>query len=84
MTAAVEATAGEVALYEGKVISAFFHSTSGGRTADVSEVFGEAVPYLVAVDDAWSSLSPYHRWGPVPLTEARSARRSACAARCSG
>ena len=69
VTAAVEATAGQVALYEGKVISAFFHSTSGGRTADVSEVFGEPAPYLVAVDDAWSSLSPYHRWGPVPLTE---------------
>ena len=70
VTAAVEATAGEVALFEGKVITAFFHSTSGGRTADVSEVFGDPVPYLVSVDDPWSSLSPYNRWGPMPLTEA--------------
>ncbi|MBA2384755.1 MAG: SpoIID/LytB domain-containing protein, partial [Actinobacteria bacterium] len=70
VTAAVEATAGRVALFEGKVISAFFHSTSGGRTADVAEVFGESVPYLVPVDDPWSSLSPYHRWGPTPVSEA--------------
>jgi hypothetical protein len=28
------------------------------------------VPYLVSVDDPWSSLSPYNRWGPTPLTEA--------------
>ena len=71
MTAAVDATAGEVALYEGKVITAFFHSTSGGRTADV--VRGRSarpVPYLVSVDDPWSSLSPYNRWGPTPLAEA--------------
>src|SRR5687767_14954005 len=70
VTAAVEATAGEVALFAGKVISAFFHSTSGGRTADVAEVFGESVPYLVPVDDPWSSLSPYHRWGPTPVSDA--------------
>ena len=70
VTAAVEATAGQVALFQGKVISAFFHSTSGGRTANVAEVFGESVAYLVPVDDPWSSLSPYHRWGPTPVSEA--------------
>jgi stage II sporulation protein D len=70
VTAAVQATGGEIALFGGKVISAFFHSTSGGRTADVAEVFGGSVPYLVPVDDPWSSLSPYHRWGPTPVTEA--------------
>ena len=35
------------------MIDALFHSTSGGRTADASEVFGEAVPYLVSVDDPY-------------------------------
>lgn len=69
-TAAIQATAGEVLLWEGKPIDALFHSTSGGRTADVAEVFGSAVPYLVSVDDPHSSLSPVHRWGPTPVPEA--------------
>ena len=47
-TAAIEATAGEVLLWEGKPIDALFHSTSGGTTLDAAEVFGKAVPYLVA------------------------------------
>jgi SpoIID/LytB domain protein len=69
-TAAVRATAGEVLLWDGRPIDALFHSTSGGATADVQEVFGAAVPYLVGVDDPWSSLSPVHRWGPTPVSEA--------------
>lgn len=69
-TAAIEATKGEVLLWEGKPIDALFHSTSGGTTLDAVEVFGKAVPYLVAVDDPHSALSPVHRWGPTPVAEA--------------
>ena len=69
-TAAIEATAAEVLLWEGKPIDALFHSTSGGTTLDAVEVFGKAVPYLVAVDDPHSALSPVHRWGPIPVAEA--------------
>jgi stage II sporulation protein D len=69
-TAAVQATKGEVILWEGKPADALFHSTSGGSTLDAAEVFGKAVPYLVGVDDPWSSLSPVHRWGPTPVAEA--------------
>jgi stage II sporulation protein D len=69
-TAAVLATKGEVMLWEGKPVDALFHSTSGGATVDVAEVFGKAVPYLVGVEDPWSSLSPVHRWGPTPVAEA--------------
>jgi len=69
-TAAIQATAGEVLLWEGKPIDALFHSTSGGTTLDAVEVFGKAVPYLVAVDDPHSALSPVHRWGPTPVAEA--------------
>ena len=39
-TAAVQATKGEVLLWEGKPIDALFHSTSGGATLDAAEVFG--------------------------------------------
>ena len=69
--AAVQATAGEVLLWEGKPIDALFHSTSGGRTLDVAEVFGKPVAYLVGVDDPYSAISPVHRWGPTPVPEAR-------------
>jgi len=69
-TAAIDATAGEVLLWEGKPIDALFHSTSGGTTLDAMEVFGKVVPYLVAADDPHSALSPVHRWGPTPVAEA--------------
>jgi stage II sporulation protein D len=69
-TAAVQATKGQVLLWEGKPADALFHSTSGGSTLDAAEVFGKAVPYLVAVDDPWSTLSPVHRWGPTTVAEA--------------
>ena len=68
-TAAVQATKGEVLLWEGKPIDALFHSTSGGTTLDAAEVFGKPVPYLVGVDDPHSALSPVHRWGPVAVAE---------------
>ena len=68
-TAAVQATKGEVLLWEGKPIDALFHSTSGGRTLDAAEVFGKPVPYLIGVDDPHSDLSPVHRWGPMVVAE---------------
>lgn len=46
-TAGVNATAGEVLTYEGKVISAVFSSNAGGVTADNrTEVWGSDTPYL--------------------------------------
>jgi stage II sporulation protein D len=68
-TAAVQATKGEVLLWEGKPIDALFHSTSGGRTIAAAEAFGKPVPYLVAVEDPHSALSPVHRWGPTAVPE---------------
>jgi SpoIID/LytB domain protein len=63
-TEAVRATAGEVALYGGKIATTMYFSTSGGRTASAADVYGVATPYLVARPDPWDKLSPYHRWGP--------------------
>jgi len=68
-TAAIDATAGQVMLFDGRIVNALFHSTSGGRTASAAEVFGGDVPYLVGVDDPGSALSPVHAWGPVPVTD---------------
>jgi stage II sporulation protein D len=52
-TAAVDATAGLVATFNGALISANYHSTSGGHTADNEESFnGAPVSYLRGVPDA--------------------------------
>ncbi len=68
-TAAVDATAGEVLTYDGKVAVTYFYSTSGGRTAAIGDVWkSQPVPYLVSVDDPYDAISPYHDWGPFPFT----------------
>ena len=73
-TEAIEATAGETLTYAGKVATAFFYSTSGGRTAAAVDVFGKPVPYLVSVPDPYDAASPYHQWGPVAITAAKVAK----------
>ena len=71
-TAAVQATAGQVVLYEGRVATTYFYSSSGGRTAAANDVWqGPPVPYLVSVDDPYDTISPYHRWGPFTVTAGR-------------
>jgi stage II sporulation protein D len=67
---AVQATARQALLYQGKVATTFFFSSSGGRTATGAEVFGVDVPYLVSVDDQWDERSPHHVWPPRMLTGA--------------
>jgi len=48
---AVDETEGKIITYQGNIISALFHSSSGGRTEDVKEVWGGTqYPYLVSVD----------------------------------
>lgn len=49
ITQAVYATSNEVIRYDGELIDALFHSTSGGMTEDSENVFASAVPYLRSV-----------------------------------
>ncbi len=70
VTAAVAATAGRVVLYQGKVATTYFSSSSGGRTASAAEAIGTPIPYLVSVRDPYDTYSPYHDWGPVLLNAA--------------
>jgi stage II sporulation protein D len=68
-SAAVDATRGQVATYGGKVATTYFFSSSGGETESITDAWGApALPYLVAVPDPWDVLSPYHDWGPVPVS----------------
>jgi stage II sporulation protein D len=66
---AVDETAGEVLMYEGRPATTYFHSTSGGRTASIADVWpgSNPVPYLSSVEDPYDSLSPHHSWGPFVL-----------------
>ncbi len=70
---AVQRTAGRVLMWKGRVATTFFFSTSGGRTADVRDVWPGAAkaPYLRSVPDPYDAGSPHHVWGPLLLTDHR-------------
>lgn len=55
---AVDSTDGIVITYEGKLISAVFHSTSSGHTENAQDVWGGNVPYLVSVASTGDRESP--------------------------
>jgi stage II sporulation protein D len=67
VTTAVWSTRGEVLRYGGGFVMAYYHSTCGGRTEDITAVWNKPPePYLVGADDdeycAWSS---YWNWEEV-------------------
>jgi stage II sporulation protein D len=83
-TRAVQETRGEVIVYGGEPIEAFYHSTCGGHTAALEEVWpGSPRPYLRAVSDAKPDGGWYcetsnrfrwtERWDRQALNEALSA-----------
>lgn len=58
---AVDTTGKEVILYEQKLISAVFHSSSSAQTLDAVQVWGNSVPYLVSVESPEGADVPnYH------------------------
>ncbi len=67
---AVKETKGKVLVYQGRLAEAFYHSTCGGHTAFIEDVWGSRPqPYLARVEDHWKSgyrpycaRSPYARW----------------------
>jgi stage II sporulation protein D len=68
-TAAVDATAGRVVLFRGKVATTVYSSSSGGETSSSVDAWGGTpTPYLVSVPDPYDVISPFHNWGPVPVT----------------
>ena len=73
-SAAVDATKRQVLLYDGTVATTYFSSTSGGKTESSQAWSGESLPYLVSVPDPYDDISPYHNWGPVPVTAATIAK----------
>lgn len=59
---AIKSTKGEYLEYKGKVVEAFFFSTSVGKTENSEEVFSSKLPYLRSVDSSFEDgVSPVFR-----------------------
>jgi stage II sporulation protein D len=61
----VEATRGEVLVWQGKVIPAYFHATCGGHTEDASLVWDIDLPPLRGVVCLFCKDSPHFNWHTV-------------------
>ncbi|MBC7319648.1 SpoIID/LytB domain-containing protein [bacterium] len=62
-TDAVNSTKGEVIYYGNSIASVYFHSTCGGHTESLKEVWGiEAPPYLNGVECQYCKESPWSEW----------------------
>ena len=59
---AVADTAGQVLTYGGAPVLALFTTSGGGYTENSGYVFNEQLPYLVAVEDPYTSGDPYTPW----------------------
>ncbi|MGK7873911.1 MAG: SpoIID/LytB domain-containing protein [Xenococcaceae cyanobacterium] len=58
---AVNATAGQVMTYNDQVILAVFHSSSGGHTENVEDIWSSPLPYLRGVVD-YDQEAPVYQW----------------------
>lgn len=75
--AAVDATAGRLVTYGGNVVQTFFFASSGGRTANIEDVWlgSDPEPYLKSVSDEYEARVaagrtgyPYISWAPVKMS----------------
>ncbi|MBD3401283.1 SpoIID/LytB domain-containing protein [candidate division GN15 bacterium] len=63
---AIDATSGYVLTYEDQFINAYYHSTCGGMTDDIVDVWErDAEPYLKPVADTDCNWSKYYNWKEV-------------------
>lgn len=58
----VRETAGEVLIFDGKVIQSFYHSNCGGHTEAAENVWGSPLPYLQGVDCKYCLTAPSVKW----------------------
>lgn len=67
---AVDETAGQILMYRGKVLPAFFHAACGGNTENVSSLWKISSRPLRGVVCPFCKNSPYFKWEKaVPLSE---------------
>ncbi len=71
---AVSSTDGEILLYDGKPISAVFHSASAGKTERAADVWGSDVAYLQSVESFGEQEAPaYYGTVEIPMDEFKAA-----------
>ena len=58
---AVDSTAGQVMTHNGQIILAVFHSSSGGHTENVEDIWTRRLPYLRGVAD-YDQQAPVYQW----------------------
>ena len=59
---AVSSTSGEILTYGKDLAYTYFHSDSGGHTADIGDVWGQKLPYLTGVPEIVNYKSPVASW----------------------
>ena len=59
--AAIQATCGEVQVYQGKLIEALFHTDSGGMTENSRDVWGQDISYLHAATEVHRNTQPWEK-----------------------
>ncbi len=56
----VIATTGQVLVYDGKLIDALFHATSGGTTENSEDYYQGMIPYLRSVESPFEEVTSYN------------------------
>lgn len=57
---AVDETKGKKMLYNGSLAHVYYFASSGGMTANIAEVWGSEIPYLISVPDPYESETSSH------------------------
>lgn len=60
--AAVDATRGKIMMYNGKLVNAFFHSSSGGSTENSEEIWSNKLDYLRTRPDLSDANTLHYNW----------------------
>ncbi len=59
---AVDLTRGEILIFQGEPIEAYYYACCGGYTASSFDVWGEDLPYLQAISEKFCTESPHYHW----------------------
>ncbi|MBK5251637.1 MAG: SpoIID/LytB domain-containing protein [Peptostreptococcaceae bacterium] len=59
---AVDETEGQLLMWNGNVVSAFYHANSGGFTENSENIWSTEVPYLKGIRDDFSAGGPHYSW----------------------
>jgi len=59
---AVDETTGKLLKYNGQIVQTYYHSTSGGHTESIENIWSGSLPYIVGTYDPYSIGAPNTDW----------------------